>query len=112
MRKNEEKKRLKAAFEEEFDNKILHDTDSDDGDDSDADNGQEVQNPLAPTVDVEEDGDEQDQDEQDQDEQYVAAKLPREANRGKQIGKKSLSKAPIHVQEERKKAATEGRVEM
>ena len=112
MRKKEEKKRLKAAFEEEFDNKILHDTDSDDGDDSDADNGQEVQNPLAPTVDVEEDGDEQDQDEQDQDEQYVAPKLPREANRGKQIGKKSLSKAPIHVQEERKKAATEGRVEM
>ena len=50
-----------------------------------------------------------------EDDQTFVPKLPRDANRGKQIGKKSLSKPPIHVQEaleQRKAAALEGRVEM
>ena len=101
LRKKEERKRLKAAFEEEFDNKALHDTESDD--DSDADM-EEVENPLAPSQDLDQDGDE---DEQDGDGQ-----LAREANRGRQIGKKPLSKAPVHVQEPRTRDATEGRIEM
>ena len=50
-----------------------------------------------------------------EDDQTFVPNLPRDADRGKQIGKKSLSKPPIHVQEaleQRKAAALEGRVEM
>jgi hypothetical protein len=107
-----EKKRKAAAAarkekkEKEFDNTDLYGDDDDDDDDDDDlrnhneadsfDEMQETENPLSS-------GQSQDYDE----EEYVAP-TKRESNRGKQIGKKSLNKAPKHIQEQRKKAATVG----
>lgn len=111
-RKAEEKETLQQAFEKEFDNADLfsddsqgEDDDEDQDDDEDDDQRsdakqtsvgsamEETENPLA----------------SDQGlgfEPHIAPK--RETNRGRQIGKKQLSQAPVHVQAERRAAASVG----
>jgi hypothetical protein len=103
---------LQQAFEKEFDNADLfsddsqgEDDDEDQDDDEDDDQRsdakqtsvgsamEETENPLA----------------SDQGlgfEPHIAPK--RETNRGRQIGKKQLSQAPVHVQAERRAAASVG----